>query len=65
MNYSWVNGVETRCRCGQEGVWFWGDNKFTVSHPDGHTGQTPCRVKNLTKREEAELRKAKGKKRPY
>lgn len=64
MNYSWVSGVEARCRCGKMGTWLWlGTQGFLVDHSGGDA--RGCTLEAVTAREERELRIAVGRKRPY
>lgn len=57
MDYSWVNNVRARCRCGQDGTWLWlGTQGFEVGHSSGDTPD--CTIASVTAREERGLRQA-------
>lgn len=58
--YDWADGATARCRCGLPGTWKWCETHFSIDHGVGR-----CIVVKLTKREERELRLAKGRKQRY
>lgn len=60
MDYSWIDGVTSRCRCGQPGRWYSTEEGIMVDHLS-----KLCEIKDMTAREERELRLAVGRKRPY
>lgn len=62
INYEWINGATTHCRCGQVGSWAWTEiDGFVIWHSEDET----CQLDAITPRQERMLRIARSRKHPY
>lgn len=61
MDYSWIDGIEAPCKCGQTGTWRWRAGRgVVVGHTEPGIGRE-CLIVQLSPRKERELRLAKTK----